>query len=179
MRYNRHLITDARKLGKYMAGHDQGFSLLCQPQDDFPHFHASFGIQPKVALLSRSNFGTHDSPSSRKMREALAIVRREAPGLEVDGEMHADAALSERIRRDALPDARLTGTANLLVMPNVEAANIGYNLLKALGGGVSVGPILMGAARSVHVLTQSITVRGLVNMSALACSRVDGVAQTP
>ena len=130
-----------------------------------------FGIEPKVALLSRSNFGTHDTASSRKMREAVGILAREVPELEVDGEMHADAALSEEVRRNVLPSSRLTGQANLLVMPNLDAANIAYNLLKVLGGGVSVGPILIGAAKPAHVLTQSITVRGLVNMSALASAR--------
>jgi len=130
-----------------------------------------FGISPKVALLSRSNFGTSNTPSATKMREAARILEREVPELEVDGEMHADAALSENIRRAVLPDSRLTGQANLLVMPNVDAANIAYNLLKMLGGGVSLGPILVGASKSVHVLTQSTTVRGLVNMSALAVAR--------
>jgi malate dehydrogenase (oxaloacetate-decarboxylating)(NADP+) len=127
-----------------------------------------FGIVPKVALLSRSNFGTSDTPSAAKMREAVRILDREAPELEVDGEMHADAALSESIRQDVLPNSRLSGQANLLVMPNVDAANIAYNLLKMLGGGVTLGPILVGAAQSVHVVTQAATVRGLVNMSALA-----------
>jgi malate dehydrogenase (oxaloacetate-decarboxylating)(NADP+) len=130
-----------------------------------------FGIPPKVALLSRSNFGTRNTPSATKMRDALELLRTNAPDLEVDGEMHADAALSESIREAILPNARLSGKANLLVMPNVDAANIAYNLLKMLGGGVTVGPILVGAARSVHVLTQSATVRGVVNMSALAVAR--------
>ena len=130
-----------------------------------------FGLLPKVALLSRSNFGTSNTPSGVKMREAVRILERDAPDLEVDGEMHADAALSETLRAAVLPGSRLTGQANLLVMPNVDAANIAYNLLKMLGGGVAVGPILIGAARSVHVLTQSVTVRGLVNMSALAVAR--------
>jgi malate dehydrogenase (oxaloacetate-decarboxylating)(NADP+) len=124
-----------------------------------------------VALLSRSNFGTVDTPSALKMREAVRILARKAPDLEVDGEMHADAALSESIREAVLPKSRLSGQANLLVMPSVDAANIAYNLLKMLGGGVTIGPILIGAAQSVHVLTQSITVRGLVNMSALAVAR--------
>ena len=105
------------------------------------------------------------------MRGALEVLRANAPDLEVDGEMHADAALSESIREAILPNSRLSGKANLLVMPNVDAANIAYNLLKMLGGGVAVGPILVGAAQSVHVLTQSATVRGLVNMSALAVAR--------
>jgi malate dehydrogenase (oxaloacetate-decarboxylating)(NADP+) len=130
-----------------------------------------FGIPPKVALLSRSNFGTRNTPSATKMRDALELLRTNAPDLEVDGEMHADAALSESIREAILPNSRLSGKANLLVMPNVDAANIAYNLLKMLGGGVAVGPILVGAAQSVHVLTQSATVRGLVNMSALAVAR--------
>ena len=142
----------------------------------------AFGITPKAALLSRSNFGTHEGPGSKKMRGALELLREIAPDLEVDGEMHADAALSEEIRRAALPDSLLQGRANLLVMPNVDAANIAYNLLKVLGGGVSIGPVLLGAARSAHVVTQSITVRGLVNMSAIATTRSvvgDSVAQAP
>ena len=130
-----------------------------------------FGISPKVALLSRSNFGTSDTPSARKMREAVHILASSAPELEVDGEMHADAALSEAIREAVLPNSCITGQANLLVMPNVDAANIAYNLLKMLGGGVTIGPMLVGAAKSVHVVTQSATVRGLVNMSALAVAR--------
>jgi malate dehydrogenase (oxaloacetate-decarboxylating)(NADP+) len=131
-----------------------------------------FGTVPKVALLSRSNFGTSDSPTAMKMREAVHILAGQAPDLEVDGEMHADAALSESIRKAVLPDSRLSGQANLLIMPNVDAANIAYNLLKMLGGGVTLGPILVGAAKSVHVVTQSATVRGLVNMSALAVAGV-------
>jgi len=130
-----------------------------------------FGIYPKVALLSRSNFGTTESASAVKMREAVRMLGAAAPELEVDCEMHADAAISETIREAVLPNSRLRGQANLLVMPNVDAANIAYNLLKMLGGGVTVGPILVGAAHSVHVLTQSATVRGLVNMSALAVAR--------
>lgn len=131
-----------------------------------------FGITPKVALLSRSNFGTHDTDSARKMREALRILRKRAPDLEVEGEMHADAAISEEIREQVLSDSVLKGEANLLVMPNVDAAHISYNLLKMLGGGVSVGPILVGIAKPAHVVTGSITVRGLVNMSAMAVVQV-------
>ena len=130
-----------------------------------------FGIVPKVALLSRSNFGSQSSPAANRVREAVQLLHQRAPELEVDGEMHADAALLEDVRRAALPDSRLSGQANLLVMPNVEAAHIAYNMLKVLGGGVSIGPILIGAAQSVHVLTHSITVRGLVNMSALAAAQ--------
>jgi malate dehydrogenase (oxaloacetate-decarboxylating)(NADP+) len=131
----------------------------------------AFGFTPKVALLSRSNFGTHDSLSSQKMREAVAILHRQAPDLEVDGEMHADMALSEDIRHATFADSRLTDQANLLIMPNVDAAHIAFNLVRMLGEGVSVGPILLGAARPVHVVTQSISVRGLVNMSALTVAQ--------
>jgi malate dehydrogenase (oxaloacetate-decarboxylating)(NADP+) len=127
-----------------------------------------FGIVPKVALLSHSNFGTLDVPSSIKMREALAILRKRAPALEVDGEMHGDAALDPEVRRAVLPDSTLKGEANLLVFPNMESANISYNLLKtAAGGGVTIGPILLGCAGSVHILTPSATVRRIVNMTAL------------
>ncbi|HSH42792.1 MAG TPA: NADP-dependent malic enzyme [Arenicellales bacterium] len=127
-----------------------------------------FGITPKVALVSHSNFGNRQDESSAKMQGALEILRQRAPELEVDGEMHADAAVLEDIRRITLPDSTLNGSANLLVMPNVDAAHISYNLLKVLGGGVSVGPILLGTARPAHVVTQSISVRGLVNMTAIA-----------
>ena len=126
-----------------------------------------FGITPKVALLSHSNFGAYDTPSARKMREAVAILRDRAPELEIDGEMHAEVAVNEKIRNLTFPDARISGSANLLVMPNVDAAHICYTLLKVLGGGVSVGPILIGAAKPAHVVTQTITVRGLINMTAL------------
>jgi malate dehydrogenase (oxaloacetate-decarboxylating)(NADP+) len=127
-----------------------------------------FGIEPKVALLSHSNFGSHETESAAKMRKALRILRSRAPRLEVDGEMHADTALAEDIRQRVLPDSRLSGRANLLVMPNLDAAHITYATLKVLGGGVTIGPILIGTAMSAHVVTNSITVRGLVNMSALA-----------
>jgi len=128
-----------------------------------------FGVVPKVALLSASNFGSVDSPSARKMRAALARIREAAPELEVEGEMHGDAALSEEIRARVFPRNRLRGEANLLVMPTLDAANISFNLLKtASGGGVTIGPILLGAARPVHVLTPSATVRRIVNMTALA-----------
>jgi malate dehydrogenase (oxaloacetate-decarboxylating)(NADP+) len=126
-----------------------------------------FGIEPKVALLSHSSFGSYDTESAKKMSRARELLEVMAPDLEMDGEMHADAALSERIRRGAYPYSRLTGQANLMVMPNVDAANIAYNLLKMLGGGVHVGPILMGVQMPAHVVTPSITVRGLINMSAV------------
>ncbi len=127
-----------------------------------------FGIAPKAALLSHSNFGTYDSPSALKMRDTLAVLRGKAPWLEVDGEMHGDAALDAAVRKATLPDSTLKGEANLLVFPNMEAANISYNLLKtAAGGGVTIGPILLGAAAPVHILTPSATVRRVVNMTAL------------
>jgi malate dehydrogenase (oxaloacetate-decarboxylating)(NADP+) len=128
-----------------------------------------FGIAPKVALLSASNFGSVNIPSARKMRKALALIGSRAPDLEIDGEMHGDAALSEEIRLRVFPRTRLRGEANLLVMPTLDAANISFNLLKtAAGGGVTLGPILLGAARPVHILTPSASVRRLVNMTALA-----------
>jgi len=129
-----------------------------------------FGIHPKVALLSHSNFGSSGSESARKMGVAAGLVSAMSAGeLEVDGEMHGDAALDENLRREANPDSPLKGEANLLVMPNIDAANISYNLIKMTGGeGVTIGPILLGADRPVHVLTSTATVRRLVNMTALA-----------
>ena len=128
-----------------------------------------FGLTPKVALLSASNFGSVEIPSSEKMRKALALIAERAPDLEVDGEMHGDAALSEEIRLKVFPRTKLRGEANLLIMPDMDAANISFNLLKtAAGGGVTIGPILLGAARPVHILTPSATVRRIVNMTALA-----------
>jgi malate dehydrogenase (oxaloacetate-decarboxylating)(NADP+) len=127
-----------------------------------------FGLKPKVALLSHSNFGGSDNPSARKMREALRILREKAPKLEVDGEMQADSALSEEIRRRIFPDSELEGAANLLMMPDLDAANIAYNLIKIVGEGVVIGPILVGLNRSGHILTPSATSRGIVNMSAVA-----------
>ena len=128
-----------------------------------------FGIEPRVALLSHSNFGSSRSTSARKMREASEILRRIAPGLECDGEMHGDSALSPDIRKKSNPDSMLTGEANLVVMPNLDAANISFNLMKiANGDGVSVGPMLLGAALPVHILTPSATVRRLVNITAVS-----------
>lgn len=128
----------------------------------------SFGITPKVALVSHSNFGASYDPAAIKIREALTILHHCAPDLEVDGEMHADAALSEELRNRLYPNSKLKGSANLLVMPNRDAANISVNLLKMLGGGVTIGPILMGMAKSVHVVAQAASVRSLVNTSAVA-----------
>ena len=127
-----------------------------------------FGIVPKAALLSHSAFGASDSDSARKMRRALAMIRQRDSSLEIDGEMHADMALSEVIRDRAVPDSRLTGTANLLIMPTMDAANISYNLLKAAADGLPVGPMLLGMSKPIHVLVPSVTARGIVNLSALS-----------
>jgi len=127
-------------------------------------------------LISHSNFGSADTPTSVKMRQVLDLVRARAPELEIDGEMHGDSALDEAIRKTALPETTLHGSANLLILPTLDAANIAYNLLKtAAGGNVTIGPILLGAARPVHIVTPSASVRRLVNMTAL-CS-VDANAQ--
>jgi malate dehydrogenase (oxaloacetate-decarboxylating)(NADP+) len=128
-----------------------------------------FGLNAKVALLSASSFGSLNTPSAEKMRRALELINERAPELEVEGEMHGDAALSEEIRLKEFPRSKLRGEANLLVMPTVDAANISFNLLKtAAGGGVTIGPILLGAARPVHILTPSASVRRIVNMTAVA-----------
>ncbi len=135
-----------------------------------------FGITPRVALLSHSSFGTASTPTAAKMRRALGLIESLAPGLEVEGEMQGDAALSQEIRDRVFPNARLKGEANLLVMPTLDAANIAFNLLKtAAGDGITVGPILLGVARPVHILTPSATVRRIVNMTALTV--VDAAAQ--
>ena len=127
-----------------------------------------FGVQPKAALLSHSNFGTSAHPSAQKMRAALDLLRQQAPWLEVDGEMHGDVVLDGAMRAKVMPSSTLSGDANLLVLPNIDAANIAYNLLKtAAGGGIAIGPVLLGAALPVHILTPSATVRRLVNMTAL------------
>jgi malate dehydrogenase (oxaloacetate-decarboxylating)(NADP+) len=137
----------------------------------------TFGIEPKVALVSHSNFGSLDSASAAKMRQALALIRARAPELEADGEMHADAALSAAIRGRILPESRLSGEANLLIFPNLDAANIAFNLVKVVTGAVSVGPILIGPRRPAHVVTPSVTARGIVNLSAFAA--VDAQAARP
>jgi malate dehydrogenase (oxaloacetate-decarboxylating)(NADP+) len=127
-----------------------------------------FGLKPKAALLSHSNFGSSNQPSALKMRQTLDLLRAQAPWLEVDGEMHGDVALDGAARNLLMPHSSLTGDANLLVLPNMDAANISYNLLKtAAGGNISIGPVLLGAAKPVHILTASATVRRIVNMAAL------------
>ena len=127
-----------------------------------------FGLLPRAALLSHSNFGSSNSASAQKMRAALALIRQNAPDLEVDGEMHGDTALNSKLLKSTMPDSPLKRDANLLVMPNIDAANIAYNLLKTTAGnGVAIGPILLGCAKPVHILTPSATVRRIVNMTAL------------
>jgi malate dehydrogenase (oxaloacetate-decarboxylating)(NADP+) len=127
-----------------------------------------FGITPKVALLSHSSFGSSDNESARKMQRTLAMIEARDPDLEIEGEMHGDAALDEETRMRAFPGSRLKGEANLLIMPTLDAANISFNLLKvSAGSGVTIGPILLGVAKPVHILTPSATVRRIVNMTAL------------
>jgi malate dehydrogenase (oxaloacetate-decarboxylating)(NADP+) len=129
-----------------------------------------FGVAPKAALLSHSSFGASNSPAARKMRQALALIRDRAPELEIDGEMHADAALAEALRDRVVPDSRLHGTANLLIMPNLDAANIAFNLLKAAADGLPIGPVLLGMSKPIHVVVPSVTARGIVNISAIAAN---------
>ena len=127
-----------------------------------------FGFKPKAALLSHSNFGSSNQPSAVKMRRVLELLHQQAPDLEVDGEMHGDVALDSKARAALMPRSTLMGNANLLVLPNMDAANIAYNLLKtAAGGNISIGPLLLGAAQPVHILTASATVRRIVNLTAL------------
>ena len=134
-----------------------------------------FGLKPKAALLSHSNFGSSDQPSALKMRRTLQLLREQAPWLEVDGEMHGDIALDPAGRQDVMPHSTLAGEANLLVLPNIDAANISYNLLKtAAGGNIAIGPVLLGAAKPVHILTASTTVRRIVNMTALTVADANG-----
>ncbi len=133
-----------------------------------------FGLTPKAALLSHSNFGSSDQPSAVKMRRTLELLQEYAPWLEVDGEMHGDLALDGAARKVLMPDSPLVGDANLLVMPNIDAANIAYNLLKtAAGGGIAIGPMLLGVAKPVHILTASTTVRRIVNMTALTVAEAN------
>lgn len=135
----------------------------------------AFGIAPKAALLSHSSFGASGAPSARKMRDALRMLRERGTDFEVDGEMHADAALVPAIRARAVADSPLTDSANLLVMPTLDAANIAFNLLKAAGEGLQVGPMLLGMAKPIHVLVPSVTARGIVNLTALAAAQANGM----
>ncbi|HDR1059568.1 NADP-dependent malic enzyme [Pasteurella multocida] len=132
-----------------------------------------FGIEPKVALVSHSNFGTFDDPSAVKMREVLRLVKEKAPDLIIDGEMHCDVALNEKLRQDIMPDSPLKGAANLLVMPNMEAARISLNLLQGTATPITVGPILMGMNKPVHILTSASSVRRIINMVAIAAANVE------
>ena len=131
----------------------------------------AFGLTPKVALLSHSSFGASHAPSARRMRQALGLIRRQDPTLEVDGEMHADAALIPAIRARAVPDSTLEGSANLLVMPGIDAANIAFNLVKAATDGLQLGPLLLGMNKPIHVLVPSVTARGILNVTALAVAQ--------
>ena len=138
--------------------------MRARPPSDDPRMSGA----PKVALLSHSNFGSSDAPSALKMRAVLALLSAHAPELEVDGEMHGDCALEEAVRKSVLPDSTLQGSANLVVCPNLDSASIAYNLLKsAAGNNVAIGPILLGCAAPVYILTPAATVRRIVNMSAL------------
>ena len=132
-----------------------------------------FGIQPKAAFLSHSNFGSSNTPSATKVREATAMFMERYPDIEADGEMHADAALDEKVRLDLLPESKLTGSANLLICPNLDSANIARNLLKVLGNGVTVGPVLLGLEKEAHVATASNSPRGIFNMAAVALANVN------
>jgi len=128
----------------------------------------NFGITPKVAMVSHSNFGSHDDESANKMRIACMDIKQRDPKLEIDGEMHADTALSPKIREEIMPNSTLTGEANLLVMPNMDSANISFNMLKILGDGIPVGPLLLGVNKPAHILTSAVTARGILNMTAVA-----------
>ncbi len=136
-----------------------------------------FGIQPRVALLSHSLFGSSDHPSARKMAEAVRILHQRAPTLELDGEMHGDAALDPEIRRNVFPNARLKDPANLVICPSLDSANIAFNLLKTAADGLHVGPMLLGTARPAHVLTPSVTARGILNMTALSVVEAQRLAE--
>jgi len=136
-----------------------------------------FGIQPRVALLSHSLFGSSDHPTARKMAEAVTILHQRAPSLEVDGEMHGDAALDPETRTNVFPNSRLKGAANLVICPSLDAANIAFNLLKTAADGLHVGPMLLGTARPAHVLTPSVTARGILNMTALSVVEAQRLAE--
>jgi malate dehydrogenase (oxaloacetate-decarboxylating)(NADP+) len=139
-----------------------------------------FGVTPRVALLSHSSFGSDEGPSAEKMRSALRLIEELEPDLEVEGELHADAALSKPLLDRVFPGSRLSAEANLLIMPTLDAANITFNALKIVAGeGISVGPILLGAARPAHVLTPTSTVRRIVNMTALCAVDAEAADPTP
>ncbi len=191
-RYNRHLRDVSQIIGKRPGMQDfSGLSLLISQRgatfltDTYVNFNPSaqeiaemtimaakvirrFGITPKAALVSHSNFGSRDSDSAQKMRDAMKLVRKMAPDLEVDGEMHGDSAISEILRLRVMPDSTLSGEANLLVFPNLDAANITLGVVKSMTDSLHIGPILLGTALPAHILTPSVTSRGVVNMAAIA-----------
>ena len=127
-----------------------------------------FSIEPKIAFVSHSDFGSYDTDSSRKMRRATQLLKEKHPELEADGEMQGDTALSAAARKMVLPHSQLKGEANVLIMPNLDAANIAYQMIKSLADALPVGPILIGPARPAHILTPSVTARGILNMTAVA-----------
>ena len=137
-----------------------------------------FGIKPKIAMLSHSNFGSHRGGTTCKMREAFTEIKSRDKTLEIDGEMHADTALSENIRQTIMPNSSLTGQANLLIMPNIEAASISFNMLKILGDGIPVGPLLLGVCKPAHIMTPAATARGILNMTAVVCVEAQKQART-
>jgi malate dehydrogenase (oxaloacetate-decarboxylating)(NADP+) len=138
-----------------------------------------FGQKPSIALLSHSSFGSSDAPSAQKMRDALELILERAPDLDVEGEMRGDTALSKTVRQLVFPDSRLKADANLLIMPNVDAANITYNVLRmTAGGGITVGGLLLGIAKPVHIMTPSSTVRRIVNMTAVAVADAGAQRET-
>jgi malate dehydrogenase (oxaloacetate-decarboxylating)(NADP+) len=138
-----------------------------------------FGLEPRIALLSHSNFGSYDTESAAKMRVATSLLATRHPELDVDGEMHGDSALIPAERQRAYPHSRLTGEANVLIMPNLDAANIAYQLIKVLADALPVGPILIGAARPAHILTPAVTARGVVNMTAIAVVEAQAATAAP
>ena len=160
------------------VNHDPSAEELCEITVMAAEEMVRFGLQPKVALLSHSNFGSSNHPSAVKMRRTLELLQQQAPWLQVDGEMHGDVALDAEARKTLMPRSPLEGDANLLVLPNIDAANIAYNLLKtAAGGNIAIGPVLLGAAKPVHILTASATVRRIVNMTALTVAEANVQAE--
>jgi len=201
-RYDRHVRDVNQIIGKRKDAHSfAGLSLLISQRgaifftDTFVNYNPTadeiaettilaaqeihrFGITPKAALLSHSNFGSRHSESAHKMREALELIRRRAPELEVDGEMQGGSALTESLRRRAMPNSTLTGEANLLVFPNLDAANISLGIVRTMMDALHVGPILLGAAMPAHILSSSVTSRGVVNMAAFAVVQASQPAVT-
>ena len=163
------LDTGALFIADTSVGYDPSAAMVAQTAALAAAIVRGFGLEPKVALVSHSDFGSRDTPSARKMREALAILRRAAPDLEVDGEMQADTAILPMVRDRLLPGGTLKGPANLLVMPSLDAASAAYNLVKAVTGAIAIGPMLIGPKLPAHIVNATVTSRGIVNMSAMAC----------